>query len=373
MTCLAIRLCSFCSGCGTSCIYSSSNIVKFLPIEAIKRLSKVIDRIRECVILCSSPTKHPHLYEILEHLDAICRHIRMAVPLSEALTMPRRCIEFLDELALVVARGILCSDKDRIEHVLKTVATSGTENVWLYVVYEDPKSIELALNVLEYASRLGIRIRVGEKLYISMNHVDVRSELMRMGIDVGLPYGEVYGYKASIAMVNGYPITVLFKDPYSCSSIYLDYDGKLYRCYRVKTIGIDLAKDIVDPLEVRRIMSMKCPEMKDMLPVISIGIKVRDTYIPSDVLQLLELIDFVRSVRKACAVLGSSASTCVEKIRKVEKSLGVKLVQSFRGGKEGGYTILTTEGRAIVEMYRRIRNAVAQGLISNGFEDVVLS
>ncbi len=71
-------------------------------------------------------------------------------------------------------------------------------------------------------------------------------------------------------------------------------------------------------------------------------------------IRLLMLIDKLGSISGAARVLSMPYSRAWDKIAKAERILGVKLVESKRGGASGGGTSLTNEARELVRVYKEI-------------------
>ncbi|OYT59074.1 NUDIX hydrolase [Euryarchaeota archaeon ex4484_178] len=71
--------------------------------------------------------------------------------------------------------------------------------------------------------------------------------------------------------------------------------------------------------------------------------------------QVLKEIEKCGSIYDAARNLGMSYRHAWGKIKEIEKNLGKKLVISQRGGKEGGKTILTSEGRKLILEFEKYR------------------
>jgi molybdate transport system regulatory protein len=69
--------------------------------------------------------------------------------------------------------------------------------------------------------------------------------------------------------------------------------------------------------------------------------------------RLLEEIDRRGSIREASARVGLSYRTCLNRIRRMERVLGARVIHTTRGGADGGGSELTTEAREIVRLYRK--------------------
>lgn len=68
--------------------------------------------------------------------------------------------------------------------------------------------------------------------------------------------------------------------------------------------------------------------------------------------RLLERVEELGSLKRACESLNMSYSKGWKIINKAEKALGYKLLQSQVGGIEGGGSHLTQEAKKIIKSYR---------------------
>lgn len=68
--------------------------------------------------------------------------------------------------------------------------------------------------------------------------------------------------------------------------------------------------------------------------------------------ELLELIEQTGSLRSSCAKMQMAYSKAWKLLKDCEKALGISLLQRKVGGEEGGGSILTEEGKAILLKYR---------------------
>lgn len=67
--------------------------------------------------------------------------------------------------------------------------------------------------------------------------------------------------------------------------------------------------------------------------------------------RILKKIDECGSLMKACEELGITYRHTWNDLRKIEKQLGFSLLDSSRGGSEGGNTRLTEEGSRLVRAF----------------------
>jgi len=73
--------------------------------------------------------------------------------------------------------------------------------------------------------------------------------------------------------------------------------------------------------------------------------------------RLLELLSEKRSLRKAAGAMGMSYRYAWGSIKHLEEVFGLPLVVSKKGGSSGGSTVLTPEGRELLEEYKKVRSA----------------
>ena len=77
---------------------------------------------------------------------------------------------------------------------------------------------------------------------------------------------------------------------------------------------------------------------------------------------LLDAIEETGSLSEAARSLQISYAHAWRKIREIESNFGEKVVERKRGGKTGGSSALTAEGKALLEEYKRLKKAVEKVL-----------
>jgi molybdate transport system regulatory protein len=68
-------------------------------------------------------------------------------------------------------------------------------------------------------------------------------------------------------------------------------------------------------------------------------------------LRFLEAVDETGTIRAAGRVVGWSYRTCLNRIRAMERVLGVKVLATSRGGASRGGARLTREARRLVKLF----------------------
>ena len=86
--------------------------------------------------------------------------------------------------------------------------------------------------------------------------------------------------------------------------------------------------------------------------------------------QMLKIIDEKGSLKAACDELGYTYRRTWGNLKKIEKFFGFELIEKHRGGKEGGQTILTPEGKKLVAAFDKFHTS-ADLLIQKGFETLL--
>jgi molybdate transport system regulatory protein len=77
---------------------------------------------------------------------------------------------------------------------------------------------------------------------------------------------------------------------------------------------------------------------------------------------LLKAIEKKKSLTAACEFLKISYRKAWGDIRKMEKILGISLVEKHRGGFEGGKSCLTREGKELVRAYTGFHNEIERAI-----------
>ena len=110
----------------------------------------------------------------------------------------------------------------------------------------------------------------------------------------------------------------------------------------------------------------------------NIGIKLwfetedREGFFGGGKLKLLTEIETRGSLSAAAEMLDMSYRKAWGDLKKAEKGFGVKLVMKSRGGRNGGSTILTENGRDLLNAYKRCEISI-RGFAETFFEREVRS
>jgi len=83
--------------------------------------------------------------------------------------------------------------------------------------------------------------------------------------------------------------------------------------------------------------------------------------------KLLEAIEECGSIAKAASNLDMSYRYALHRISLAEKRLGFKIVKRSRGGASGGFSELTSEGKALLIKYRKVEREVSRLLKSKKY------
>ncbi|MGB9756609.1 MAG: winged helix-turn-helix domain-containing protein [Candidatus Bathyarchaeales archaeon] len=81
--------------------------------------------------------------------------------------------------------------------------------------------------------------------------------------------------------------------------------------------------------------------------------------------QILEKIEKEKSISKAAEKLGMSYRYVWSYLKRIEKTLGEPVVETFRGGKMGGGGAkLTRLGESLLKEYKHVENRLSKALAS---------
>lgn len=75
-------------------------------------------------------------------------------------------------------------------------------------------------------------------------------------------------------------------------------------------------------------------------------------------LRFLEAVERAGTIRAGGRAVGWSYRTCLNRIREMERVLGVRVLATTRGGRAGGSAKLTEPARALVRIFGRWRREV---------------
>jgi len=88
--------------------------------------------------------------------------------------------------------------------------------------------------------------------------------------------------------------------------------------------------------------------------------------------QILKAIETHGSLVAACEALGLTYRRTWGELKKIEQMLGFSLVEKFRGGKDGGNSQLTTEGKRFVTAFDKFHSQM-DIMMEQAFEECKIS
>lgn len=91
---------------------------------------------------------------------------------------------------------------------------------------------------------------------------------------------------------------------------------------------------------------------------INVRIGKEKIFLGKGVRMLLDAIDEYHSIKKASEATGISYPKALRMMKDLSEGLGFDVIVSERGGSTGGGTVLTEEGKAVLEAYREIENSI---------------
>lgn len=104
--------------------------------------------------------------------------------------------------------------------------------------------------------------------------------------------------------------------------------------------------------------SMEVGQLTSIHPFVRINLEKETSVFDSRARLLLTLIDEVKSVKGACKYMALSIGKAWSMINELESALGYPVVNRRQGGKRGGQTCLTEEGRIFLKKYKAYEEVV---------------
>lgn len=103
---------------------------------------------------------------------------------------------------------------------------------------------------------------------------------------------------------------------------------------------------------------LACHNTDILHPVIHMTLEKEAAFFSARQKLLLYLLEDTQNMRTACACCGVAHSKAWDMINRLEQNLGYSVVERHRGGKSGGSTRLTEEGRRFLMAYHDLEQAV---------------
>lgn len=340
-----------------------------LPPEALDILTDNLDNFKfeECVITCPNPFSHPKVEIIVDKAQEICDRVDIFITISGLKNVAQRgqLKKISDDVHSLVI--LIDSQKAMMSSIqtIKTLLSFGIDNLEVYIPLGSSFDFAEILSLVSICRRLGLRIIIGPRLYEKAPTEEFLQKLAkRENTEVGLHYGTKYIYHALKIFFDDYPVTLLTSpSSENCKTLYVNPYGNISKC---PYSSFSINYKFISTEYLRKILFSPCPLNQNIIqltPKVKVSFVTREgVEIPSDIMELLELISQLKSFRAACKALGVSPSTYWERIKEVEDKLGVSLLITVRGGRKKGVTVLTGFARDILEEYRKIREKVLLSL-----------
>jgi len=328
-----------------------------LPTEALDKLKVLLNHFKfnECVLLCPNPLFHPKLDIIIDIIQEMCTRTTIFLPISVTRSLlNRKPLEKVDTISLLIPSYDYA--KDNIQ-LVKTLVSQGLENIEAYILFDSNHDFAEILSTIDICKRYGLKITVGPMFY-TLPYINKFTEYLekREDVEIGLRYGKKYHYNAIKVFLKDYPVTVLTSNRIEdCRTLYVDPHGYFSKCplYGNKVYFQDLTSE-----SLRKMVFSSCPINNTMRlsPRVRISLVAKNgVEISSDILELLELVFWLKSFRGACRSLGVPPSTFWEKIKTLERELGTPLLVTIRGGRKKGRTTLSEFAQKLLNEYTNAR------------------
>lgn len=110
-----------------------------------------------------------------------------------------------------------------------------------------------------------------------------------------------------------------------------------------------------------------------VMPEIHLELHSEKVFLDKEICLLLKLVNRTHSVRTACQQMNLSYSTGWRLLNQMEQQLGFRIIERYPGGKDGGKSLLSERGIALLERYTLMQqqlNSAAQKAFSDIFSDI---
>ncbi|HID71001.1 MAG TPA: hypothetical protein EYP35_11265 [Desulfobacterales bacterium] len=127
---------------------------------------------------------------------------------------------------------------------------------------------------------------------------------------------------------------------------------------------IALIKDHISVCSIREqpsnIIELLCSQALWRVKIEAVvnGVPVLD----EDLYEILKALKKLKTLRAACKYVNKSYPTIKNKITEVERTLGVNIVKSARGGARRGFSELTIDGELLAEIYEELKRRIEKEL-----------
>ena len=328
----------------------------------------------EAIITCPQNVNDERFQEIINIVNDLAEKTILFISTSTLRNIHTRLIlDKVDELVITSCTLTSSALQDKFIEVLQS---SGFENISLYWII-NALNVNYLVTIIDYCMKRQIKLRIGPSIYGEACNLDVEKVMENINVRIGCIFGILYGYIARRAYYDNFPLTILTKPcnlGYSCRKLYIRPPGFVSKCPLLGNKGKYI--DEVASIDLTKIIFSECPFINNnrerllkLTPKVAIEVLVNNnTIVDEKTLELLEIIDYTKSIRSASLVLGIHPSTAVKKIKELEAKLGVRIVRTRRGGVDRGGTELTSEGKKLVNLYRRIKKSIIEAT-STGFTE----
>ena len=116
----------------------------------------------------------------------------------------------------------------------------------------------------------------------------------------------------------------------------------------------------IESQTMSNILELLCRQMLWRVKIEAVvnGISVLD----DDLYEILKALKKWKTLRAACKFVNKSYPTVKRRIVDVEKTLGINIVRSARGGANRGFSELTVEGELLLEVYEKLKRRIEKSL-----------
>ncbi|MEM0037147.1 MAG: LysR family transcriptional regulator [Candidatus Korarchaeum sp.] len=304
----------------------------------------------EAYFSCPDPLLHPDLSSLLECLAE--RGLRSTVLVPSRTRSGRASWDALMSSSEVFVFSTSVSDMRSSRELLRFLISNDL-NVKLLLISETVREGELE-SAIGFAKDTGLELWVSPPLFRGSAHDGLRG--IELG-GLGRRWMGVYGVR--VAFKGDFPIRLLEGprcEP-DCRLLYLTPKGRVGRC---PFNAVEQA--LPSPLETISILREGCEGVKAeekfrLVPSVKLVTREGEEIDERD-LEILLILEESRSLSQAARILGTTPSSVLKRVRRMEAILGCSLMLSSRGGYFRGGVRLTGECEELIRRYRELKVSI---------------
>ena len=273
-----------------------------------------------------------------------------AIPLMQVGTIPiiQRMVITYQQVGVFPVVVVTDVEDDEIKRQLApygVIFLSGSES-------DAPELMDAARVGLQYLQDKCQRV-VYAPVNVPMFSPRTLTELLRQDGDIVVPSYEGHGGHPVVLRSDVIPELLAYQGENGLRGAFAD-SGLARTWVAVEDQGV--LTNVRNEEELRQQLAQHNTAI--LHPVLHMTLEKETAFFSNRLKLLLYLLDDTHNMRTSCACSGIAHSKAWDMINRLEQNLGYSVVERHRGGKSGGSTCLTQQGREFLEAYHKMEQEV---------------